>query len=156
AKTGKGLYAAPGIDHLHGVIAQCGDEQAVIARVHGHVIDAPFDSRQRNRRRKLEQCRHGECRRTHPAPDDEWMASPIIAAIATITGSDTFFAFHSNSTVASARRAVGMSTIERLPSTMTAPVMAPIAAAVTPSTNATIAGSFPYFLKYGAGITVKR
>jgi hypothetical protein len=35
-------------------------------------------------------------------------------------------------------------------------VIAPMAAAVTPSTNATMLGSLPYFLKYGAGITVKR
>ena len=40
--------------------------------------------------------------------------------------------------------------------TTTAPAIAPMAAAVTPSTNAMIAGRLPYFLKYGAGITVNR
>jgi hypothetical protein len=40
-----------------------------------------------------------------------------------------------------------MSTIDRFASTMAAPVMAPIAAAVTPSTNATSDGNLPYRLK---------
>lgn len=38
----------------------------------------------------------------------------------------------------------------------TAPAIAPMAAAVTPSTNAVSAGSLPYFLKYGAGMIVNR
>jgi len=42
------------------------------------------------------------------------------------------------------------------PMTITAPVIAPIAAAVTPSTKATIPGRLPYFLKYGAGRMVNR
>jgi hypothetical protein len=43
--------------------------------------------------------------------------------------------------------AVGTSTIDRFPSTITAPVIAPIAAAVTPSMKAAIDGICPYFLK---------
>ncbi|OMP13544.1 hypothetical protein COLO4_01454 [Corchorus olitorius] len=85
-----------------------------------------------------------------------YAAKPIRAAPATITGSDSFLNFSSSTTVTTASSAVGISTIERLASTITAPVMAPMAAAVTPSTNARIAGSLPYFLKYGAGKMVKR
>ena len=51
---------------------------------------------------------------------------------------------------------VGISVIERLPSTTTAPAMVPIAAAVQPSTNATMAGFLPCLRKYGAGMMVKR
>lgn len=40
--------------------------------------------------------------------------------------------------------------------TATAPMIAPMDANVTPSTNATNAGAIPYFLKYGAGITVSK
>src|ERR1700674_958029 len=81
---------------------------------------------------------------------------PMIAAAATITGSGSFLNFHSRRTLTAASKAVGTSTIERLASTITAAVIAPIAAAVTPSTNATRRGSLPYFLKYGAGRMVKR
>ena len=71
-------------------------------------------------------------------------------------GSDSFLNLSSSTTVAKASSTVGTSTIERLASTITAPVMAPTAAAVTPSTNARMAGSLPYFLKYGAGRMVNR
>ena len=46
--------------------------------------------------------------------------------------------------------------MERVAMTITEPVMAPMAAAVMPSTKATTPGSFPYFLKWGAEMTVIR
>ena len=69
-------------------------------------------------------------------------------------GSCSFLNLQSKATVASAPERT--SVIERCASTMTAPAIAPIAAAVTPSTNAISAGCLPYFLKYGAGMIVKR
>src|SRR5712671_6843832 len=44
---------------------------------------------------------------------------------------------------------VGKSTMERFPRTTTAPVIVPIAAAVTPSIKATRPGFFPCLRKYG-------
>lgn len=55
--------------------------------------------------------------------------------------------FQSDPITTSAISAVTGSTSDRRARTITAPVMAPIAAAVTPSTNATSAGRWPYFLK---------
>ena len=51
--------------------------------------------------------------------------SPATAARPTIAGSGIFFAFHSRSSVTAMMRIVGVSVIERLPSTTTAPVMVP-------------------------------
>ena len=48
------------------------------------------------------------------------------------------------------------SIIERFANTTTDPAIAPIAAAVMPSTKASNAGCLPYFLKYGAGKIVSR
>ena len=73
-----------------------------------------------------------------------------------MAGSGTFLKRHSTLAVASASAAVTQSVMERWPITITAPLIAPIAAAVTPSTNATIAGRLPCFLKYGAGMIVNR
>lgn len=84
------------------------------------------------------------------------MISPAIAAIAMINGS--FTNFNRQSAIA-ARRAmmiVVLSVNDLEPSIKTAPAIAPIAADVTPSTNALIEGNFPYFLKYGAGKIVSR
>src|SRR5487761_2140180 len=83
-------------------------------------------------------------------------ASPTSAAIATSTGSGSFFTFQIAPTAQIAITAVVASTIVRSASTITAPVIAPIAAAVTPFTNASSGGRRPYFLKYGAGKTVNR
>lgn len=79
----------------------------------------------------------------------------MIAAPMTISGSGSFLNFHSNAAVASANTAVIQSVIERVAITTTAPAYAPMAAAVTPSTNATMPGCLPCFLKYGAGSTVR-
>ena len=73
-----------------------------------------------------------------------------------MTGSGSFLKRHRIAAVAMASAAVIQSEMERWPMTITAPVMEPIAAAVTPSTKATTSGRLPYFLKYGAGITVNR
>src|SRR5438128_2890623 len=81
---------------------------------------------------------------------------PMIAATATNAGSGSFFTFQSSPTATSAISAVIQSLIDRSARTITAPVIAPIAAAVTPSTNATSAGRLPYFLNYGAGRIAKR
>ena len=78
------------------------------------------------------------------------------AAAATTTGSGSFLKRHSTATVNSASAAVVTSLIERWPMTTTAPVIAPMAAAVTPSTKATMPGRLPCFLKYGAGRMVKK
>ena len=59
----------------------------------------------------------------------------MIAAIATRAGSGSFFTFQRIPTVTSAISAVISSTMDRSASTITVPVIAPIAAAVTPSTN---------------------
>src|ERR1043166_2391576 len=52
--------------------------------------------------------------------------------------------------------AVGRSVIARMPSTMTAPVMAPVAAAVAPSTKALSCGLLRWRLNQGAGTMVKK
>ena len=72
---------------------------------------------------------------------------PITAAAAITTGSCSFLKRHSSAMVTSAMRAVGQSLIERLAITITDPVMAPMAAAVMPSTKASTPGNLPYFLK---------
>ncbi len=66
-----------------------------------------------------------------------------------------FLRFNSATRVRRAMTAVAKSTIDRSPSTTTATAIVLIAAAVTPSTKAFTPASFPYFEKYGAGITVK-
>src|SRR3989442_5118822 len=81
---------------------------------------------------------------------------PATAASATMAGAGIFFAFQRSSSVTAMMAMVGISVIERLPSTTTAPAMVPIAAAVQPSTKATMAGFLPCLRKYGAGIMVKR
>ena len=81
------------------------------------------------------------------ASSEGWTASPIRAAATTIRGSGSFLKRQSKATVTSANAAVTQSVIERWPMTITAPVIAPMAAAVTPSTKATIAGRLPCFLK---------
>ena len=73
-----------------------------------------------------------------------------------ITGSGSFFIFQRSRIVISSMASVGISVMERLPSTTTAPAMVPTAAAVTPSTKAMIPGLFPYLWKYGAGMMVNR
>src|SRR5262249_57522880 len=50
--------------------------------------------------------------------------------------------------------AVGISVIARAPSTITAPVIAPVAAAVAPSTKALSWGLWRWRLYHGAGTTV--
>ena len=70
-----------------------------------------------------------------------------MAAPAMMTGSCSFLNRHSNKSVVRAISVVGMSIKERFPRTITAPVIAPMAAAVTPSTKAMRPGSLPYFLK---------
>src|SRR5438128_436297 len=96
-----------------------------------------------------------------PTARTHWRApgkarKPMIAATATKAGSGSFFSFQSSPTATSAISAVIQSLMERSARTITAPVLAPIAAAVTPSKKATSAGRLPYFLKYGAGRMVKR
>jgi hypothetical protein len=58
--------------------------------------------------------------------------------------------------VAAAIKMVGRSMMERRPSTITAPAMAPMAPAVTPSTNAATAGCLPWRRNHGAGMMVSR
>src|SRR5436190_22564434 len=76
--------------------------------------------------------------------------NPATAAAATIAGSGNFLTLQSSTSVASSTAIVGKSMIERLPRTITAPAMVPIAAAVHPSTKATIPGCLPCLRKYGA------
>ena len=78
------------------------------------------------------------------------------AEAATMTGSCSFLNLHNNAMVIAAISAAGRSNTERFAITITEPVMAPMAAAVMPSTKASTPGSLPYFLKYGAGMVVNR
>ena len=71
----------------------------------------------------------------------------MTAAAAMTNGSGIFLNFHKTIIVANAIVTDGQSVSDRLPSTNTAPAMAPMAAAVMPSTKALMAGCFPYFLK---------
>jgi hypothetical protein len=71
-------------------------------------------------------------------------------------GSGTRLKRTSTRSAATAIAAVVASTIARRPRTKTAPAMAPVAAAVTPSTKALIAGIRESRRKCGAGITVNR
>jgi hypothetical protein len=70
-----------------------------------------------------------------------------------MTGSGSFFNQSKRPIVTSRIAILGYSgrqpsaKIVRLPSTTHAPAIAPIAAAVTPSTNARMPGRLPYFLK---------
>ena len=73
-----------------------------------------------------------------------------------IKGSWSFLNLNNSTITTNAIVAEVTSVICLLPNTPTAPIIAPIAAAVTPSTKALMDGCFPYFLKYGAGIIVKR
>ena len=77
-----------------------------------------------------------------------------MAATATTSGSGIFLKRHRTPTVIRASDPVGMSTIDRRPTTTTAPVIAPMAAAVTPFTNATMPERSPCFLKPGEDISV--
>ena len=79
-----------------------------------------------------------------------------MAATNMINGSLIFLNLSRTPMVAKAISAVGMSLIVLMAITITAPANAPITAAVMPSTNAFILGCLPYFLKYGAGITVNK
>jgi hypothetical protein len=67
-----------------------------------------------------------------------------------------FLYFQSKYITIKAIKVVGMSINDFLPRMTTAPEIAPIAEAVTPSTNALMAGRFPYYLKYGAGKIVNK
>lgn len=80
---------------------------------------------------------------------------PVVITVGFI-GSCTFLYFNSIAVTATAINIVGISFKVLFAKTRTAPAIAPIAAAVTPSTKAFIAGCLPYFLKYGAGITVNK
>jgi hypothetical protein len=79
-----------------------------------------------------------------------------MAAPKTMIGSGSFLNFQSNPSVTTPISAVGMSMMDRCPNTTTAPAIAPMAATVTPSTNAATPGILPYFLNKGAGITVSK
>jgi hypothetical protein len=72
---------------------------------------------------------------------------PSIAAAAMMYGSCIFLYMTSTTTVAAAIIMVGISINDLDPRMITAPAMAPIAAAVIPSTKALMPGRFPYFLK---------
>ena len=73
---------------------------------------------------------------------------------ATMIGSE-ILKRHKTARLASAIAAVGTSVIARAPKTMTAPVIAPVAAAVAPSTNALNCGLLRWRLNQGAGTIVK-
>jgi len=75
------------------------------------------------------------------------MIMPKSAAMAIIIGSCSFFIFQIANDEATAIRMVGISNRFLLANTITAPAMAPMAAAVTPSMNALMAGFLLYFLK---------
>src|SRR5438270_112206 len=64
------------------------------------------------------------------------MARPIAPAATITRGSGSFLRRHRTSTTPARIAIVGMSMIARRPSTNAAPAIAPVAAAVTPSTNA--------------------
>src|SRR5689334_24857134 len=165
------LCRLPGsqIDHLGGVVAERRHEQALAIDIDVEMIDATPHITQRNglhkpeRRSRLRDCRAAVWHDRHDNPEEQAATPsganprhrckignatrPTIAASATINGSGSFLSFQMSTTVAMAIAEVVMSMIDRFASTITAPMIAPMAAAVTPSTNATSAGRFPYFLK---------
>ena len=75
------------------------------------------------------------------------MVRPAKAAIKMIIGSCIFLNLNNNNNVETAIITEMISVNCRFANTSTAPAIAPIAAAVTPSTKALIAGCLPYFLK---------
>ena len=80
---------------------------------------------------------------------------PTNPEIATSTGSESLKR-HKRPKLTSAIAAVGTSTIARAPKTRTAPVIAPVAAAVAPSTKALSCGLSRWRLNQGAGIIGKK
>lgn len=73
-----------------------------------------------------------------------------------IKGSCIFLNLSNNKIVITAMATDVRSVNCLFPSTHTAPAIAPIAAALTPSTKAFMPGCLPYFLKYEAGMMVNR
>jgi len=84
------------------------------------------------------------------------MRSPTTPAATITSGSWSFLNLISRPSVTSAISTVGMSINARLPRTKAAPAIAPVAAVVTPSTNALRLGFLEKRRKYGAGMTVNR
>src|SRR4030095_12534806 len=79
--------------------------------------------------------------------------NPIRPETVTIIGSEILYR-HKIPKLISASIAVGRSVIARAPNTITAPVIAPVAAAVAPSTNALSCGLSRWRLNQGAGTIV--
>lgn len=75
------------------------------------------------------------------------MISPAAAAARMIKGSCIFLNLNNKNIVMIAITAAVQSVNCLFPKTNTAPIIAPMAAAVTSSTKALIPGCFPYFLK---------
>src|SRR5690349_1027958 len=86
-----------------------------------------------------------ECGQTAP-----FRSSPTSPAARIKTGSGIFLGTSRNASVASPMRIVGMSMSDRRPRITAAPAIAPVAAAVTPSTNAFTRRFFATRLKCGA------
>src|SRR5262245_12929693 len=89
----------------------------------------------------------------HPPRTSGQRIKPIRPEIVTMIGSPILNR-HRTARLTSAIIAVGISVIARAPNTITAPVIAPVAAAVAPSTKALSWGLSRWRLNHGAGTTV--
>src|SRR5262249_60285810 len=89
-------------------------------------------------------------RLVHPPRPNGQIINPIRPEMVTIIGSKILYR-HKIPKLTSATIAVGRSVIARAPNTITAPVIAPVAAAVAPSTNALSWGLSRWRLNHGAG-----
>src|SRR5262247_1576629 len=92
-------------------------------------------------------------RLVHPPHTNGQSINPIRPEMVTIIGSEILYR-HKIPKLISATIAVVRSVIARTPNTITAPVIAPVAAAVAPSTNALSWALSRWRLNHGAGTTV--
>src|SRR5262249_58868198 len=88
-----------------------------------------------------------------PPPTNRQRTNQTRREMLTIIGSQILYR-HKIPKLISATIAVGRSVIARAPNTITAPVIAPVAAAVAPSTNALSWGLSRWRLNHGAGTIV--
>src|SRR5262249_25889220 len=113
--------------------------------------------RARHHRERLASCEfHETSWSPQVAPIIVRSSRPITPAATMTSGSGTRFTYTSAPSVARAMTAVGTSTMARRPSTIPAPAMAPVAAAVTPSTNPFTARLPAKRRKYGAGMITNK
>src|SRR4051812_23572350 len=89
-KTGDGVNAPvlAQVDYLDGIVAEGTDEEPFTCRVDIHVVDAPFYSRQRNRRLELKCSAFRLCRRRpQTKPSENGAETKRVTHVASLQGS---------------------------------------------------------------------